>query len=103
MLPCLIGQRENSFPALQQPHGGEEREHHIGGTLLQIEGAADSLQAGRVFVQPGEEVQVRNRRGQKVRRIESIAIPIDGGGIGRRQAQEVERAIHKWYLYRDAD
>ena len=55
---------------------GEQRQHHVGGPRMEAEVRAHSLERRRVRVEPGEEVELDDRRGQQVGGVQAVAIAV---------------------------
>ena len=84
MLPRRRRQLKDEIPLFNQPHRGQQRQHHIGGTIRNIEGAADLLPGPRMLREPGKQIEMDERRQQHVRRIQRIAHVVDVDGVGLR-------------------
>ena len=44
--------------------------------------------------QPRKEIELGDRRGQQINRVQSVAIPINARGIGGRLGREIELRVH---------
>ena len=52
--------------------------------------AADGGEIGRVRGEPGEEIELDDRGGEEVDRVEAVAVAVDGRGIGGGREGEVD-------------
>jgi hypothetical protein len=70
----------------QQSHRSKKREHHIGRPGMRLEVRADRAARGRMFSEPGKEIEMRDRGTQQIDRNDPVAITIErqrvGGGFG---------------------
>ena len=76
---------------LHQAHCGEEREHDVGGSLDDLEFAADGRFVGGVFGEPGEEIKVDERGTEQIDGIEPVAQSVEFQRIGGGKRREIER------------
>ena len=79
--------------ALHQTIRGKERQHDVRRPLSDPEVRANLLLARRMPVEPGEEVEMDDRRRQQVYRIESVAIAIDRERVGDRRDGEIGHGV----------
>src|SRR2546422_2492790 len=95
MFARLERKTERAIVIIQQAHGGEKRQHHIRGTVLNVELLANLSFRELPVANESEQVQSGQRRGEHVDRVKAIAIAVDIDGIGARSECQV---LHHYYL-----
>ena len=69
---------------------GEEGEHHVGRAGGGAEVMADGGEVGWVRGEPGEEIELGDRGGEEIGRVEAVAVAVDGRRVGGGGEGEVE-------------
>src|SRR5258705_5315661 len=79
---------------IQEAHRSEKRQHHVRGTVLNVE-LLTNLGFGELPVtDEGEQIQTGQRGGEHVNRVKAIAIAVDLDGISARGECQVLRRFH---------
>ena len=86
----------------QEAVRGEERQHHVGRPAVRAEVTADRGEVGWLGRELREQVELGDRGGDQVDRIESVAEAVDAERVGRGRTGEVERGGHGQGLYDDS-
>src|SRR5262245_9204958 len=82
MLPSRERQMEDAIAFLDEAHRGHQRQHDVGGTIRDLEHSTDVLLRPWMLREPGEQIEMHERRQQHVRRVDRIADAIDVDGVG---------------------
>ena len=87
------GEPQDWTVAFEELHGDKERGHHVDRPALEPEMRRDVIYRSGVRLEPGEEIQARQRRDHHVGGVQLVAHAIEGERVSVRSAREVG---HDW-------
>ena len=82
MLPGSLGHLIAISTRLDEPHGTEECDQHVGRPRVELVPRAESFQVGRLRSQCCEKVHSDQCENEQVLGVQTIPIAVEGRGIG---------------------